>query len=280
MTLKLIALLGLVAFLFSCSQTQNADKKSSSKDTIAQAKTTADTTAEQLDQMEFKLDTNAWTDFTGLLGKTPIQMSLFLADNGELKGNYCLNENDRKIQLTGRITRGRITLNEFLNGKPNGRFEGKVFTDKLDRFEGTWNDISNTNPIELKLTLRSICGSKFDKRYADFYGADAEVEKFMKHVKTSILNGDKEWIGNHISYPLNTTLFKNKSITIKNKNQLIDNFDQIFHQEFKDNIKSFCVCNMFNNYQGAMLGNGEIWINNTPNSTENKFDFTITAINN
>jgi hypothetical protein len=29
-----------------------------------------------------------------------------------------------------------------------------------------------------------------------------------------------------------------------------------------------------------MLGNGEIWINNTPNSTENKFDFTITAINN
>ena len=63
-------------------------------------------------------------------------------------------------------------------------------------------------------------------------------------------------------------------------NQLIDNFDQIFHQEFKDNINSFCVCNMFNNYRGAMLGNGEIWINNTPNSTENKFDFTITAINN
>ncbi len=280
MTLKKTTLLGLVAFLFSCSQTQTADKKSSSKDTITQAKTSADTAAEHLDQVEFKLDTNAWTDFTGSLGKTPIQMSLFLLDNGELKGNYCLNEKDRKIQLTGRITRGRITLNDFLNGKPNGHLEGKIFTDNLDRFEGTRTDISNTNAVAFKLSLRSICASNFDKRYADFYGADEDVEEFMTHVKTSILNGDKEWIGNHISYPLSTTLFKNKSITVKNKNQLIDNFDQIFHQEFKDNINSFCVCNMFNNYRGAMLGNGEVWINNTPNSTENKFDFTITAINN
>jgi hypothetical protein len=100
----------------------------------------------------------------------------------------------------------------------------------------------------------------------------------MKHVKTSILNSDKEWIANHINYPLKTTLFKGKAITIKNKKQLIDNFDQIFHQEFKDKIKSLCVCNMFNNYQGVMLGDGQIWINNRPNSTDDTFNYIITAI--
>lgn len=102
----------------------------------------------------------------------------------------------------------------------------------------------------------------------------------MKHVKTSILKGDKEWIANHISYPIKTTIFKDKVININNKKELIDNFDQIFHQEFKDKIKSFCVCNMFNNYQGIMLGNGEIWVCNRLSSTVDKFDFNITAINN
>ena len=228
----------------------------------------------------FDFDTNKWTDFEGTLGKANIQLSLYRFDNGQLKGNYCYKKHESKIQLTGQITGDKIVITEFLNGKPNGRFEGKVFTDNLDRFEGTWTDSSNTKSMELKLTLQSICGGEYDHRYSDFYGSDDDVEKFMKHVKTSILNSDKEWIANHVSYPIKTTLYKDKVITIKNKKQLIENFDQIFHQEFKDKIKSFCVCNMFNNYQGVMLGNGEIWINNKLNSTEDKFDCNITAINN
>ena len=228
----------------------------------------------------FDFDTNKWTDFEGTLGKASIQLSLYRFDNGQLKGNYCYKKYESKIQLTGQITGDKIVITEFLNGKPNGRFEGKVFTDNLNRFEGTWTDSSNTNSIEFKLTHQSSCGSDYDHRYSDFYGTDDDVENFMKRIKTSILNGDKEWIANHISYPLKTTLNNTKTLTIKNKKQLIDNFYQIFHSEFKDKIKSFCVCNMFNNYQGTMLGNGQIWINNKPNSTDDKFDFNIIAINN
>ncbi len=228
----------------------------------------------------FDFETHKWTDFEGTLGKGRIQLSLYRLDNGQLKGNYCYKKYESKIQLTGQITGDEIVITEFLNGKPNGRFVGKVFTDKLDRFEGTWTDKSNTKSIEFKLTLQSICVSDFGHRYSDFYGTDDDVEKFMKYVKTSILNGDKEWIANHINYPLKTTVFKDKAISIKNKKQLIDNFDQIFHQEFKVKIKSLCVCNMFINYQGVMLGDGQIWINNRTNSTHDKFDYIITAINN
>ena len=228
----------------------------------------------------FEIETKKWTDFEGRLGKSNIHLSLYLFENGQIKGNYCYKKNESKIQLTGQIAGDKIVITEFLNGKPNGRFEGKVFTDNSDRFEGTWTNSSKTKSIEFKLTLKSICGSDFDHRYSDFYGTDEDVEKFMSNIKTSILNGDKEWIANHINYPLNTTLSKYKSITIKNKKQLIYNFDLIFHQEFKDKIKSFCVCNMFNNYLGVMLGSGEIWIYNTPSSTDDKFDFYITVINN
>ena len=220
----------------------------------------------------FDFDTNKWIDFEGTLGKVSIQLSLYRFDNGELKGNYCYKKHESKIQLTGQITGDKIVITEFLNDKSNGRFEGKFFTDNLNRFEGTWTDSSNTKSVEFKLTRESICGSEYDHRYSDFYGSDDDVEKFMKHVKASILNGDKEWIANHVSYPIKTTINKDKAITIKNKKQLIENFDQIFYQEFKDKIKSFCVCNMFNNSQGVMLGYGLIWINNKPNSTDDKFD--------
>ena len=279
MTAQKITLLLLGAFLFSCNQTQTPDKKISSNDTIHQLKTFADT-ASHLNQVEFKLSQEAWTDFDGFLGKNQIQMSLFLMANGELNGNYCIKEIESKIQLTGQKEGDKIILNALLDGKPNGRFEGRLFTDKLDRFEGTWIDNADANATEFKLTLQSIGGGTYDKRYADLYGTDEEVEKFMKQVKTSILNGDKEWMANHIAYPIKTTLYKNKAITIKNKKQFIENFELIFHQGFKDKIKSSCVCNMFANYQGVMLGNGEIWIYNKLNSTEDNYDFNIIAINN
>lgn len=228
----------------------------------------------------FDFAPNLWTNFEGTLGKISIQMSLFRFDDGQLKGNYCYKKYESKIQLIGQIKGSKIVITELLNGKPNGHFEGKIFTDNLDRFEGTWIDISNKKSIEFKLRLNSISGNQFTNHYSNLYGSDYDVENFMKHVKVSILNGDKEWISNHISYPIKTTLYKGKTITIKNKIQLMTYFNQIFHQEFKNKIKTFCVCNMFNNYQGVMLGNGEIWINNMPNSSEDKFDYNIIAINN
>ena len=139
----------------------------------------------------FDFDTNKWIDFEGTLGKVSIQLSLYRFDNGELKGNYCYKKHESKIQLTGQITGDKIVITEFLNDKSNGRFEGKFFTDNLNRFEGTWTDSSNTKSVEFKLTRESICGSEYDHRYSDFYGSDDDVEKFMKHVKASILNGDK-----------------------------------------------------------------------------------------
>lgn len=228
----------------------------------------------------FDLDINKWTNFEGTIGKTSIQLSLFRLENDQILGNYCYKKYENKIQLSGQINSDKLVLIEFINGKPNGRFEGKIFSDNAGRIEGTWTDLSNTKTIEFKLTLQSISGNNFEHRYADLYGTDEEVENFMKQVKTSILNGDKKWIANHISYPIKTNIYKNKAITITTKNQLIENFDLIFHQAYKDTIQSLCVCNMFSNYEGVMLGNGQIWIYNKPNSSKENSNFRIIAINN
>ena len=227
------------------------------------------------------LDKNWWYDFDGKLGETNIELSIYISDSGELKGNYCYKKYETKIQLVGQSKDNEIELTEFLNGKTNGHFSGKVFTDNLDRFEGTWTDISGAKHIDFKMTLASAgYEPDWQHRYSDFPGTDDDVENFMKHVKSSIFDNDKEWIANNISYPIKTTLNGNKKITIYNKQQLIDNFDEIFYQTFKDKLKSDCVCNMFNNYLGIMLGQGEIWIMVKPNSTDEKFGYLINGIYN
>lgn len=228
----------------------------------------------------YDFDVNRWTVFEGKLGISNIQLALYCFDDGRIKGNYYYQRNNRKINLVGEISGDNIKLTELLNGKPNGYFVGKVFTNDRDRFEGIRKDRSRKKTTTFKLTLSSISGSDYNDKYTFLSGTDDAVENFMRKVKVSILKGDKSWIANHVSYPIKTSLDKKNRITIKNKKQLINNFYRIFHAEYRRKIESYYTSNLFNNYQGAMIGRGEIWINSTPKSKNNKYGYLITAINN
>lgn len=227
-----------------------------------------------------EIQPNTWTDFEGTLGKTNIELSLFRFENGQIKGNYCYRKYDKKIQLTGQIKGNQLEFTEIIDGKKGATFRGKVFTDDRDRFTGTWIDETETRSLDVKLTLASICGNDFDHRYTDFYGTDDETERFMKLIKTSILTNDKATVASNISYPINVTIGKQQKFKIKNKQSLIANFDKIFTPKYKEAIRLSRTCNLFCNYQGAMLADGKIWINNKPGSVKGKYGYTVIAINN
>ena len=227
--------------------------------------------------LAFDLDTNFWNDFEGKLNKMEIKLSLFRFDDGQLKGNYCYKKYEERIQLIGKIKGNNIELQEIIGGKYKGSFKGKISTNGPDLFIGTWTYGSQI--LNFKLSLNSICGGGYEHRYDDFDGGDIDVENFMKKVKVAILKGNKEWLANHVYFPIEVDINK-RNVSIKNKRKFVDNFDIIFYEKFKDKIKSFCVCNMFNNSHGVMLGNGEIWINQKSFSAENEVDFNIIAINN
>ncbi len=225
-------------------------------------------------------ETGKWYDFEGTLGKTKIQLSLYMTGPGQLKGNYCYTKYEHKIQLSGSINQNTIALEELINGKTNAYLNGIVASDDTDHFDGTWTDSAGLKSLPVVLSLRAICGGTLENRYSDFFFTNENaVEDFMKTAKAAILRGDKNWIANNVRYPLKTTLDGNTPVTIKNAAQMIENFDRIFHPEFKNSIKPLCSCNLFTNYQGAMLGNGQIWIN-IIGSPVGKFAHRITAINN
>lgn len=218
-----------------------------------------------------------YNDYEGKLGELDISLSIYSFENGELKGNYCYLKNDTRITLTGKIVDNKIELTEFVNDKPTGHFEGKVFTDTKDRFEGTWTDNSKTNKLIFKLTLGSGVSASFGYRYSH-YGTEESIENFMKRVKTAILTKDKQWLANNIHYPIKVHLEGTNEILIKGKNQLLENYDAIFYPAFVEKIKSLCTCNLFNNWQGIMLGDGQIWIES--NSEETPEGLWIITLNN
>lgn len=223
-----------------------------------------------------EIESNRWVDFTGKLGNSDVQLSIYRFSNGTLKGNYCYKKFEKKIPLSGKINGDKIELTEMINGKVNGVITGKVFTNDKDRFEGTWTSSDKIKSYNLKLTLGSIVSGSYSHRYRSTT-TDSEVEGFMKNVKNAILKNDRQWVISHIKYPINVTL-NQKRRAIKNQNQMSVNFSQIFHADFKKKIKEECICNMFTNYQGIMLGDGQIWIEYF--KVKSKGQLLIKALNN
>jgi hypothetical protein len=225
------------------------------------------------------LSENWWFDFDGRLAGADIRLSIFKTKGNEIKGGYCYKKYERRIPLSGKIAGDKIELAESPAEDAPGFFSLRLFTDNRDRLEGTWTNRAKSR--EVRLALISAVFGTAEKRYFGFYGADNDVEGFMRRVKKSIINNDREWLADHIGYPARVVLPPNREyIIIKDRRQLLENFDQIFHRDFMNRIKQSCVCYLFNNHSGVMLDDGLVWISHARNSDGDGFDFLITTINN
>jgi hypothetical protein len=221
---------------------------------------------------------NAWNNFEGKLGNSDMQLSIYLFKDGQIKGNYIIKYTGTKIQLSGERKAGSVILTEYLNNLPGRTFRGKIFTDTVDKFEGIWRDPTQNESLNFSTKLVFFTAGIYDHRYTDVLGTTGEVEEFIKKVRSSILVNDKEWISEHIHYPLKHLSGKGFS-SINSSQELITFFDEIFSKKFKDRIRQYYTTNLFTKNGSVMLGNGEIWISNTANSTKDKYAFNIITIN-
>ncbi len=106
------------------------------------------------------------------------------------------------------------------------------------------------------------------------------VENFMKHVQSSIISGDKNWLASNIKYPIRVSLDGKIPATLKTEQEFVQDFDKIFYKAYVALVKREVARNMLSNAQGVMLGSGEIWINTKPNSKNYKCALWVVGINN
>jgi len=225
------------------------------------------------------LELNHWYDYKGKLNDKSIKLSFYTLKDGKVVGSYCSITNEPKVLLSGNLKGNEIYLTASLNGKITDELTGKIFTDDMDRLEVSWRKMPNGEKSIFKSVLLSVTTGTSAKRYAHVLGSDAAVEQFVANVRKAISQGDKIWLAANLFYPLNVRVSEKLVLNLKSKNQFLLQYDKIFTTEFKSALSKTFSHNHFDNYQGVMIGDGEIWINNALNASEVKPQFQIIAIN-
>lgn len=97
-------------------------------------------------------------------------------------------------------------------------------------------------------------------------------------LQTTVKQNNKKAVAQLIAYPLRINTFANNKIShryIKNKTVFLTQYNSIITHELKKRILALTPEDIFCNYQGAMISNGDIWFR-SDNNTELKI-FSINS---
>ena len=93
----------------------------------------------------------------------------------------------------------------------------------------------------------------------------AEFEKTFADVQAAVAANARSKVADHILYPLRvngwTDEVKGKgAVNFDTRQEVLDNYDEIFTPQVKAALAKQKVAELFVNWQGVMVGNGEIWL--------------------
>ncbi|TKH34024.1 hypothetical protein C1I59_21165 [Paenibacillus polymyxa] len=97
----------------------------------------------------------------------------------------------------------------------------------------------------------------------------------FKALQKAVADNDKEKVANYILYPLRVN-DSEKSLTIPNKKDFLAKYDQIFTDAIREALVNQKTDDLFVNYQGVMVGSGELWLRR---ATDNPKQFGVFSIN-
>lgn len=111
------------------------------------------------------------------------------------------------------------------------------------------------------------------------FGDHKPYEQFFTKLKKAVAEGGKETVASMIDYPFQARI-KGKAVKIRDQKQFVADYDQIITSKVKDAVAKQTYATLIANWQGVMIGDGEIWFSGICNdATCNKSTIRITAIN-
>lgn len=181
-------------------------------------------------------------------------------------GSILIEGSKDKVKITGKINRDEMKL--YYKGESDNNIEFFRGTMKtidavsgeinLSKFLGGNEDIEEV----VELSLRSIITGEYGKRYAAI-GAEEEeeIEDYASEIYQYIINSDKQGVAAQIKFPIDVHINSESRTRIYNAEEFIKEYDNIINPEFKSIMERAFTRNMFTNYQGVMLGDGQknIW---------------------
>jgi hypothetical protein len=91
-------------------------------------------------------------------------------------------------------------------------------------------------------------------------GDHALYQKTIEALQQGVKDHDAKAVAALVSYPI-TVKVKGTEKTIETADEFVANYDAIVTPEIADAVTKQKYADLFVNYQGVMLGNGEVWVN-------------------
>lgn len=139
--------------------------------------------------------------------------------------------------------------------------------------------VSEERTIEVYTTDQLDTTEQLDKD-SDYYAvcssySKEEIESYAKTIKKIILNKEWEELADRISYPITIENFECKS----EEDFKEIGFDEMLTDDFYTALENESCEEMFCNYAGIMLGNGQVWIAEVIDEGSEDGELMIIAIN-
>ncbi|MBN2892871.1 MAG: hypothetical protein JXL97_13470 [Bacteroidales bacterium] len=171
--------------------------------------------------------------------------------------------NKLKLLILGLAVFAISCNNADQNDSKNGdstKIEVTVDVENTDIDKNTENkDVSNITVKEVPDS--AIMAETIPKTNGFFEAAginsDEQIYIFVRELRANVQN--KNNLSEMISYPIKANINGTKT-EIANKESFVENFDQIFNKKISSAVKKSNYYDLFCNYQGVMIGDGEIWM--------------------
>jgi hypothetical protein len=110
------------------------------------------------------------------------------------------------------------------------------------------------------LCAQAVADEKCEGSTVDTQGPKTAnaARAFLAELQQAVQANDQKKIAGMISYPMNF-IHEGKRTRIRNKQTLIARYDSIFTEHIRKAILQQSAHCLFGNYQGEMIGNGEVW---------------------
>ncbi len=108
--------------------------------------------------------------------------------------------------------------------------------------------------------VRAQSASEVNSNLDTLFGDHVPYEKFFGDLKKAVGAGDKETVASMVDYPFQARI-KGKAVKIRDQKHFVADYDQIITSKVKDALAKQTYPTLFANWQGVMIGDGEVWFN-------------------
>ncbi len=124
------------------------------------------------------------------------------------------------------------------------------------------------------VTVAAQTKAEVDASLDALFGGHQPYHAFFDALKKAVAADDKAAVAAMVDYPFQTRI-NGKAVKLSDKAHFIADYDRIVTAKVKDAVARQTYATLFANWQGVMIGDGEVWFSGVGSGNAIK----ITAIN-